>query len=55
MEEQKIVFWNGKYEIIITKDSHMYAKRYGEMWRDLTGDNLILALIDRIAALEGEE
>lgn len=41
----------GKYEIVLnTKGNKMnfYAKRYGEYWRNLIGDNLILAMYFRI-------
>ena len=44
---------NGKYTIIYNeKPFEFKALRYGEEWRDLTGDNLILALINHISDLE---
>lgn len=34
----------GKYEVVQPETGGAHALRYGEAWRDLTGDNLILAL-----------
>ena len=40
---------DGKYTIIRSDDcSQFEALRHGELWRILTGDNLIHALVDRI-------
>lgn len=39
---------NGKYTLIRHEDGRMEALRYGEKWRDLTGDNLVAALAERI-------
>ncbi len=36
---------DGKYEVVQPHEGGAYANRYdNERWRDLTGDNLILAL-----------
>ena len=46
---------DGKYEVIFDQNgcrSDFYALRYGESWRDLTGDNLVLAMFYRIQNLE---
>ena len=46
---------DGKYEVIFDQNgrrSDFYALRYGEEWRSLTGDNLILAMFYRIQNLE---
>lgn len=43
---------NGKYTYVFQDDGQQYALRHGEQWRDLTGDNLTLALGQRIEALE---
>ena len=36
----------GKYEIIDHEDGRLEARRYGEPWRDLTGDKLVHSLFD---------
>lgn len=41
-------FEDGKYRIDRSNTGHLYASRYGEPWRDLTGDNLVAVLLDRI-------
>ena len=44
---------NGKYTVVREGNGRVFkALRYGEEWRDLIGDNLILALCDRIEELE---
>ena len=49
----KIDLGNGKYHLTFDeKTGKLEACRYGEAWRDLTGDNLILALMQRITDLE---
>ncbi len=46
---------NGKYEVILNdKPWKFEALRYGETWRSLTGDNLVLAMFYRIQELEEE-
>jgi len=42
----------GKYRVVLDSDGYLSADRYGEAWRDLTGDKLILALCQRIRELE---
>lgn len=43
---------NGKYTVIQDKRGHLKALRYGEPWRrDLTGDNLVLALAEEVQEL----
>lgn len=42
----------GEYEISHDCDDHFVAHRSGLLWRDLTGDNLVLALVQRIQQLE---
>ena len=46
----EIILNDGKYKIILDKDQFK-ALRYGEEWRDLTGDNLILFLCFEIEKL----
>ena len=42
----------GEYEISHDCGAHFVAHRNGHLWRDLTGDNLVLALVQRIQQLE---
>jgi len=45
----------GKYEVILGQDGssfNFHALRYGEKWRNLVGDNLILAMFNKIQDLE---
>ncbi|QYN79835.1 hypothetical protein [Kosakonia phage Kc283] len=42
----------GEYEVSHTNGTHFVARRNGQLWRDLTGDNLVLALVSRIEQLE---
>lgn len=45
----------GEYEVIEDLQSRTFkALRHGEEWKELIGDNLIMALIDRIEKLENE-
>lgn len=43
---------DGKYTIIRHKGGRVSAMRYEEPWRDLTGDKLVGALIDRMLDAE---
>lgn len=42
----------GEYEISHDCGANFVAHRDGHLWRDLTGDNLVLALVQRIQQLE---
>ena len=42
----------GEYSVIHENGTNFHALRHGEQWRDLTGDNLVLALVSRIEQLE---
>lgn len=45
---------DGKYKIVFDpRGVGFKAYRYGEDWRDLTGDGLILALVQEIEDLRG--
>lgn len=46
---------NGKYVVRRHDDGRLDALRYGGTWRDLTGDKLVLALVQRIEELETSE
>lgn len=44
-----------KYKVVFNGDTgELVAYRYGEMWRNLCGDNLVLAMLSRINDLEEE-
>ena len=43
---------DGKYTIIFHDSGSMEALRYGEPWRDLTGDGLVLAMLQEIDSLK---
>ena len=50
---EKIELESGKYTLILEDNGKkFYALRYGEEWRDLIGDNLILAMFYRMKELE---
>ncbi len=44
----------GKYRVVLDIDDRLIAYRYGVVWRDLVGDNLILALCQEINRLKEE-
>ena len=50
--ETVITVADGKYEIRHADGRGLRALRYGEPWRDLAGDNLVLALVQRIEELQ---
>lgn len=41
----KYEFNNGKYTVQEDNGTNFKALRYGEEWRDLTGDSLILSML----------
>lgn len=48
----KVTVYGGKYTFIQNKDGSCEALRYGEKWRDLSGDGLTLALAQEIENLQ---
>lgn len=40
MSREEMTFADGKYTVVYDQ-GHLTALRYGETWRDLSGDNLI--------------
>jgi len=46
----KLELENGKYTIIRHDDASVEVRRYGEPWRNLTGDKLFGAMLDMIIA-----
>lgn len=54
--EESIKLQDGEYEILLIDNGKEFkALRHGEDWRNLTGDNLILALFYKIQELEKEK
>jgi hypothetical protein len=50
---RNIILCDEKYEVRLSDDCLSFeALRYGQKWRDLNGDNLILGLCERIFVLE---
>jgi hypothetical protein len=47
-------FENGKYVVEDHDDGSVLAKRYGEPWKDFTGDKLFYLMLARIEELEQE-
>lgn len=50
--ESVIRLEGGKYEVRHSNGTGLRALRYGQPWRDMTGDGLVLALVHRIEELE---
>jgi len=49
----RIDLCDGKYSVIFDFETgRSEALRYGEKWRDLRGDKMVLAMFDRIVELE---
>ena len=49
----RIDLCDGKYSVIYDFETgRSEALRYGEKWRDLRGDKMVLAMFDRIVELE---
>lgn len=46
-----VTVYDGKYRLIQRKDEGLQALRWGEPWRDLTGDGFVLALGQEIESL----
>jgi len=49
--ETRIEIEDGKYAVVHDNGADLRALRYGEPWRDLTGDGLVLAMAQEIEAL----
>lgn len=57
MNQIEVTLEDGKYTVILNKAASepgrtFYALRYGEHWRDLTGDKLMLAMFNQIVELD---
>lgn len=53
-KEITISLENGKYTYSFLHNGVQLCYRHGEPWRDLTGDNLVLAMAQKIKELEME-
>jgi len=51
MGERRVSFGDGKYTVVVREDGGLRVQGYGEEWRDLVGDGLVLALVQEIEAL----
>lgn len=53
---KEIIEVNDKYKIILDQNNkfEFYATRDNEFWRDLVGDNLILAMFQQLQTLQQE-
>ena len=49
---QETVVKVGEYEVRHTNGADFHALRHGDRWRELAGDNLVLALVTRVEQLE---
>ena len=50
---ESIMLDDGKYTVVLNSNPYGFkALRYGEEWRDLTGDNLILSMFYKIQGLQ---
>ncbi len=47
-----VIVGDGKYKICHDERGHLTAYRYGEHWRDLVGDNLVITLCHEINYLK---
>ncbi len=47
----KIELQDGKYAVIHNNGQGLHALRYGEQWRNLAGDNLVMAMAYEIEEL----
>ena len=52
----RLELYDGKYTVIneLGSGGRLYALRYGEEWRSLAGDNLVLAMFHKIEELSGK-
>jgi hypothetical protein len=48
----RVVVGDGKYTILFDETTGaLEAQRYGQKWRDLTGDGMVLAMLQEIQVL----
>jgi hypothetical protein len=51
----KYITQDNKYSLIFYKSGKFEALRYGQPWRDLTGDGLVLALVSELIELKHKQ
>lgn len=51
---ERIEIYDGKYTVVnnLSSGGGLHALRYGEEWRNLAGDNLVLAMYHEIVELQ---
>lgn len=49
--EFRVTTSDGKYTVVLPEGGGLHALRYGEPWRDLVGDNLVLTLAQDVETL----
>jgi len=49
---EKLELADGKYTVILHDNYSLEALRHGEPWRDLTGDNLVYFMMQKILDLQ---
>jgi hypothetical protein len=54
-EVLRVELEEGKYTVVQFENGAAVALRYGEPWRTLTGDKLVLALAQEVAELRAEK
>ncbi len=53
-EQRRIDIDNGKYTVVINEYCGLKVLRYGEVWRDCTGDKFILSMALELESLRKE-
>lgn len=51
IEDDRVDLYDGKYTVVFYHSGILKALRYGKEWRDLTGDGLVLAMLQEIIRL----
>lgn len=49
-----MVLEDGKYEFKLDGEGNLICLRYGQPWRDFTGDKAVRALYDQVVGLDEE-
>jgi hypothetical protein len=53
-DSNTVVIEDGKYAVSGIETGRLEALRYGEPWRELVGDKLVLGLVQEIQRLRGD-
>ncbi len=54
MTQTRISVEDGKYIVVHDNGANLHCLRHGRPWRDLLGDGMVLALVQRIEELESQ-